>query len=258
VGQRLTPPNANKRSHVEKVYAAEPATLAFLRWSELSITFDRSNHPERIPHPFQYPLIVDPIISPKRLSKVLMDGGSGLNIMYVEMLDAMGVSRAQVRPTRAPFHGIILGKQAKSLGQIDLPITFGTPTNFRKETITFEVVGFHRTYHAILGHPCYAKLMAIPKYTYLKLKMSGPCGVITVGSSYKRAYKCEVECCELTAVTIASEELATIRVVTVKEMPDSKLLACSFEPTENTKEVPVDPSIPDGKVLRVSTDLSPK
>ena len=37
------------------------------------------------------------------------------------------------------------------LGQIDLPVTFGDPTNYRMETPTFEVVGFHKTYHAILG-----------------------------------------------------------------------------------------------------------
>ena len=50
------------------------------------------------------------------------------------------------------------------------------------ETITFEVVGFHGTYHAILGRPCYAKFMAVPNYTYLKLKMSGPHRVIIVGT----------------------------------------------------------------------------
>ena len=43
--------------------------------------------------------------------------------------------------------------------------------NFRKEVLTFEVVGFRGSYHAILGRPCYAKFMAIPNYTYLKLKM---------------------------------------------------------------------------------------
>ena len=31
--------------------------------------------------------------------------------------------------------------------------------------------------------------MAIPNYTYLKLKMSGPGEVITVGTSFQRAYK---------------------------------------------------------------------
>jgi hypothetical protein len=31
----------------------------------------------------------------------------------------------------------------------------------------------------VLGRPCYAKFMAVPNYTYLKLKISGPNGVIT-------------------------------------------------------------------------------
>ena len=35
--------------------------------------------------------MVDPIISTKQLTKVLMDGGSGLNIMYAKTLDEMGV-----------------------------------------------------------------------------------------------------------------------------------------------------------------------
>jgi hypothetical protein len=77
----------------------------------------------------------------------------------------------------------VLGKQAIPLRQIDLPITFEDPTNYRTKTLTFEVVGFHGSYHAILGRPCYTKFMAIPNYTYLKLKMPGQHGVITVGSA---------------------------------------------------------------------------
>ena len=68
--------------------------------------------------------MVDPIIGTKWLSKVLMDGDSGLNIMYAETLDAMGISRSRIRPTRAPFHSIVPKKQAMPLGQINLPITF--------------------------------------------------------------------------------------------------------------------------------------
>ena len=51
--------------------------------------------------------MVDPIIGTKRLTKVLMDGGSGLNIMYAETLDAMGIDRSCIRPTGVPFHGIV-------------------------------------------------------------------------------------------------------------------------------------------------------
>jgi hypothetical protein len=59
--------------------------------------------------------------------------------------------------------------------------------NFRTETLTFEVVGFLGTYHAILGTPTSTKFMAMPNYTYLKLKIPGPKGVIIVGPTYQRA-----------------------------------------------------------------------
>ena len=57
--------------------------------------------------------------------------------------------------------------QAYPLGQIDLPVMFGDQANFCSEVLTFEVVDFLGSYHAILGWPCYAKFMAIPNYTYL-------------------------------------------------------------------------------------------
>jgi hypothetical protein len=101
----------------------------------------------------------------------MMDGGSGLNIMYAETLATMKISRTQLRPSRAPFHSIIAGKRALPLGQIDLSVTFGDPSNFRMETLTFEVVRFRGTYHDVFGQPCYVKFMAIPNYIYLELKM---------------------------------------------------------------------------------------
>ena len=80
-----------------------------------------------------------------------MDGGIGLNIMYAKTLDEIGVDRTCLHPTRAPFHGIMPEKQAVPLGQIDLPITIGDQFNYRTKTLTFVVVGFPRTFHAILG-----------------------------------------------------------------------------------------------------------
>ena len=118
---------------------------------ESLITFDRTNHPDVVPHPGRYPLVVDPIIGRKWLTKVLMDGGSSLNIMYAKMLDEMGVDRTNLRPIRVPFHGVVPGRQAVPMGQIDLPVTFGDQSNYQTETLTFDVVGFPGTFHAILG-----------------------------------------------------------------------------------------------------------
>jgi hypothetical protein len=66
--------------------------------------------------------------------------------------------------------------------------------NFRTETLTFEVVGFSGMYHVILGRPAYVKFMAVPNYMYLKLKIPGPRGIITVEPTYQRAYECDAEC----------------------------------------------------------------
>jgi hypothetical protein len=129
-----------------------------------------------VPSSGKYPLVVDPVIGNVRLTKVLMDGGSSLNIIYAETLGLLRIGLSSVWAGAAPFHGIIPEKRVQPLGQLDLPVCFGTPTNFRRETLTFEVVGFRGTYHAVLGRPCYAKFMAVPNYTYLKLKMQAPTG----------------------------------------------------------------------------------
>ncbi|XP_066385201.1 uncharacterized protein [Miscanthus floridulus] len=187
---------------------------------------------------------------------VLVDGGSGLNIMYTKTLDEMGVDRTNLHPIRVPFHGIVPGRLAVPLGQINLPVAFGDQSNYRTETLTFNKVGFPETFLAILGRPCYAKFMAIPNYTYLKLKMSGPRGVITVGTSFHHAYKCEVECCGHATAVVASEELATLRGEVAEKMLDAKKSTGSFESAEGSKEVLVDPSSSEGKKVRIGTALS--
>ena len=53
-----------KVAHRE-VYTTEPATPAFLRWSESAITFDRADHPDSVPHLGRCPLMVNPIVGPK-------------------------------------------------------------------------------------------------------------------------------------------------------------------------------------------------
>ena len=89
-----------------------------------------------------------------------MDGGSGLNIMYAETLQGMGIPMSKLSESNMSFHGVIPGKKAESLGQIALDVVFGDSKNYRKEKLTFEVVDFQSVYHAILGRPAYARFMA--------------------------------------------------------------------------------------------------
>ena len=64
----------------------ETAVPSFLSRPECQITFDQRDHPSHVARPGRYPLIVNPIVYKKHLTKVLMDGGSGLNILYIDTL----------------------------------------------------------------------------------------------------------------------------------------------------------------------------
>jgi hypothetical protein len=130
--------------------------------------------------------MVSPIMGTTYLTKVLMVGGSDLNILFASTLNKMGIPRSSLCPSKAPFYGIVLGKEAMPLGRVWLNITFGQPDNFRKEPLTFEVVDLPSVKHALLSRLCFAKFMAIPNYTYLKLKMPGPKGVITIEGSFEQ------------------------------------------------------------------------
>ena len=100
--------------------------------------------------------------------------------------------------------------------------------------------------------------MAVPNYTYLKLKMSGPNGVITVGPTYRHAYECDVECVEYAEALAESEALIADLESLSKEVPDVKRHAGNFESVETAKTVPLDPSGDASKQIRIGSGLEPK
>ena len=125
--------------------------------------------------------------------------------------------------------------------------------------LAFEVVGFRGTYHAILGRLYYAKFMTVPNYTYLKMKMPGPKGVIIVGPSFEHAYECDIECVECGEALAEGEALvADLQKMANDPINSTHHQAGSFEPAEGVKEVPLNPSCSDGKALKISATLDPK
>jgi hypothetical protein len=106
--------NASARHRKQErweVCSVKVAALVYLDWSDKPITFDQGDHPDHVPSPGKYPLVVDPVIGNVRLTKVLMDGGSSLNIIYAETLRLLQIDLSTIRAGAAPFHGIIPGKR---------------------------------------------------------------------------------------------------------------------------------------------------
>ena len=244
-----------------EVNMVAPAKANYLKWSQTPITFDQSDHPTHIATPGRQALVVDPVVEGTRLTKVLMDGGSGLNLLYADTLKGMGIPMSRLSTSNMSFHGVIPGKKAESLGQIALDVVFGDSKHFRKEKLTFEVVDFQSAYHAILGRPAYARFMARPCYVYLKLKMPGPKGVITVTGDRKKAEECFQK-----GSKIADSQVTAVEFEEYKQNADPSDLLRSkkpatesaFQSSGETKPVHIHPTDPNAAPTHISTTLDPK
>ena len=101
--------------------------------------------------------------------------------------------------------------------------------------------------------------MAIPNYTYLKPKMSGPNNVITMGSTFSHANMCDREHFELATAVINSAELPQLGELSGLAVPDCNKPTSSTTsgPLEETKAVGIDPTDPT-KMVRIETRLPAK
>jgi hypothetical protein len=163
-----------------QVLVATTSAPAPYRWPEYPITFSRADQWLHFDHLGKYPLLVDPVIQESRIKKVIVDGGSSINVTFPQTLLGLGVALKDLTESDTPFFGIVPTEGEYSLGHINMPVTFGTPENYKTEFLRFEVASFDCGYNAIIGRPGLAKFMAIPHYSYMILKMPGPQGIITV------------------------------------------------------------------------------
>jgi hypothetical protein len=128
--------NASARHRTQErweVCSVKVAAPVYLDWSDKPITFDQGDHPDCVSSPGKYPLVVDPVIGNTKLTKVLMDGGSSLNIIYAETLRLLEIDLSTIRAGAAPFHEIIPGKRILPLGQLICPSASKLPpTSERK------------------------------------------------------------------------------------------------------------------------------
>ena len=151
--------------------------------------------------------MVAPQVGGYKFTKVLMDGGSSINILYYETFRRMGLIDKNLSQSNTVFHAVVPGKSAYPVGKIELEVAFEDEYNYRAEKLTFEVVKIKSLYHALFGQPAYAKFMARPCYVYLQLKMLGYKGTIIVHGSRKIALECEEGDAAYAESVCATEEL---------------------------------------------------
>jgi len=234
----------------------------FPPWSHREISFSRKDQWAAIPEPGRFPLILDPCINSIRFERVLVDGGSSIDILFRNSLPALKISPAELKPYDAQFWGVLPGQSSVPLGQITLPVQFGTPDHFRTEFINFVVADFDGTYHAILGRSSLTKFMAVPHYSYLVLKMPTEKGVLTVRGNVYTAYTCEEESFKITEAIDLSIRMAETATQAAQLPPDQLRLperetARKNSKSKEHKEVQLVEDSPE-KTALIGANLDPK
>jgi hypothetical protein len=151
------------------------------------------------------------------------------------------------------------------MGKIRIDVLFGTRENCRTENILFEVVDLTSSYHALLGRTTLAKFMASTHIAYLKMKMPGPNGVITISGNYKRSMECASAGSALAESLVIAEEKKGINDgMALAQSAQLGMPAMSnlhgrlaFQATVEMKKIPVDAEFPD-RIVIIGAGLTDK
>ena len=188
-GAQAPPSKRHFKQFSREVNAALPGPEVSrpLKWSQYPISFDSADHPKSTKAVGTIPLLCTPTINNVAVTKTLIDGGAGLNVLSVDTFEVLQVPYERLMPTR-PFSGVTDGSTLP-LGQVRLPVTFGTYKNYRTELIDFDVAHIGLPYNAILGYPALAKFMAVTHHAYNTVKLPGCSGTITIRCDEKDALR---------------------------------------------------------------------
>ena len=139
-GASLHTSHRQLKRRAREVNVVEPAPEARkpLKWSRTLIIFDEEDHPSRTTVVGCLPLLVSPTIHNLKVTKMLVDGGAGLNMISPAVINKLQIGEEELEVT-GTFQGVNPCRSHPK-GKITLPVTFGGELNYRTEKVVFDVV----------------------------------------------------------------------------------------------------------------------
>ncbi|XP_023643137.1 uncharacterized protein LOC111831878 [Capsella rubella] len=142
--------------------------------------------------PHNDPLVIELQIGDSEVTRILIDTGSSVNVIFREVLDKMGVTDSEIKPSVRPLTGFD-GNYLMSAGTIKLPIYVDGHVSLHK----FMVVEKPAVYNVILGTPWLHDMQAVPSTYHHCVKMPTPKGICVIRGNQVDARNCFVIECKL-------------------------------------------------------------
>ncbi|XP_063949875.1 uncharacterized protein LOC135152721 [Daucus carota subsp. sativus] len=172
----------------KKKYARQVYNLYSINSTKQSypIMFSQEDY-EDVMLPHEDPLVINPVIGQNKIWKVLVDGGSSVNVLYYNTYQKMNLEGKQIDTCyEAPLYGF--GNQPVPIeGTIHLPLLLGKSPYTVEKQVKFYVVRVESPFNAILGRPVLTAFEAIASIPHLKLKFPTEEGVGEMRGDQKAA-----------------------------------------------------------------------
>ncbi|XP_031102019.1 uncharacterized protein LOC116005926 [Ipomoea triloba] len=203
----------------------------------------------RSQHPHRDALVIAMDVHGTVVRRVLVDTGSSVNILYLEVFERLGLQRNKLKPVKTPLAGFT-GDSIESEGSICLPVEIGTFPNLRSIDMEFVVVDLSCSHNMILGRPRLEDLGALISLEHLCLKFLTPNGIGVARCDQKAARDCYLQSCR----EIGKKDLR-IHAITSREEQLKSL--DRPEPAVELEEIEIDPSRPERRV-KIGVGLAEK
>ncbi|XP_024006401.1 uncharacterized protein LOC112082919 [Eutrema salsugineum] len=148
------------------------------------ITFSEEDA-EGVDQPHNDPLVIQIRVADCNVTRVLVDTGSSVDLIFKEALEKMDLHGVEMKPTHTPLTGFA-GDTITSIGTIKLSVYVGRVTKIVK----FTVVDRPAIYNIILGTPWLHSMKAVTSTYHQCLKFPNQAGTFTVRSDQRISRSC--------------------------------------------------------------------
>nr|XP_023924338.1 uncharacterized protein LOC112035738 [Quercus suber] len=150
------------------------------------ITFDDDNLEGTI-QPHDDALVVTAQINGFLMKRVMVDQGSGADVMYPDLFRGLGLKNEELLKCSTPLVGFD-GKVVISKGKISLPVNM----EGKEVVVAFTVVASFSPYTVILGRSWIHAMGAVPSTLLVKVKFPTEQGIVVVMGSQQTTRRCLV------------------------------------------------------------------
>ncbi|XP_030935309.1 uncharacterized protein LOC115960515 [Quercus lobata] len=155
-----------------------------MKFAREPVSFDDDDLEGTI-QPHDDALVVTARISGFLVKRVMIDQGSGADVMYLDMFKGLGLKKEDLTKHTSPLVGFD-GKVVIPEVQISLPVIMGG----KEVYVTFTIVSSFSPYTAILGRPWIRSMRVVPSTLHVKIKFPTERGVIVIKGDQQAAKQC--------------------------------------------------------------------